>query len=55
MGSATLGLQALTEMDAKGSVSLATAGNTPNDNRKEKFISISRETVGSNKYFFKIS
>lgn len=48
MDSATFGLQALPERDAEEYVLLATAGNTLNVNVKEEFISISRETVGSN-------
>lgn len=48
MDSATFGFQALPERDAEEYVLLATAGNSANDSMEEEFISISRETVGSN-------
>lgn len=55
MGSATLDFQDLSGSEAKGSLFLATAGNTQNNNIKEEFIFVSKETVGRSRYHLKLA
>jgi len=55
MGSATLEFQDLSRSKAEGSLLLVTAGNTQNDNTKEEFIFVSKETVGGSKYYLKLA